>query len=186
MYKKALSALTAATALAALTLAPATPASAASIQVIRGYVATVREPGSDFHCPENEVMIGRKHSGDENGYTTYFCGQIYVNGQRAEVSEPPYKVRVEESHSHYYTPDGHAVVGRMHYGDENGTTWYYSAPISWQGKPVRLVNRRWTGDMKESDHGSIAGPNEVMTGRDHYGDENGRTRYQYATVVVDG
>jgi hypothetical protein len=183
MRKKVLSA--AATALTALTMIPVAPAAAApSVQVRPGYTATVRESDSYFWCPQDEVMIGRAHSGDENGYTTYFCGQIYIDNQRVEVLEPPYKDDEWEDTTHFVTPDDYALVRRDHYGDENGFTFYYCARLSWQGKPVRLVDRRWTEEMKESKHSSRAGANEVMTGRHHFGDENGRTKYQYARVTV--
>jgi len=187
MRKKVLSAALAATALTALTVTPQTPAAAAaapSVQVLQGYTATVREPDSHFWCPEDEVMIGRAHSGDENGYTTYFCGQIYIDNERVVVVQPPYKDDEWEDYTYFVTPDDFALVRRDHYGDEKGFTFYYCSRLLWRGRPVRLVDRHWTEYMKESKHSSRAGVNEVMTGRSHSGDENGRTAYQYARVTV--
>lgn len=34
--------------------------------------ASIKESdGKTFQCPENTVLTGRYHSGDENGYTVY-------------------------------------------------------------------------------------------------------------------
>ncbi|WP_344982384.1 hypothetical protein, partial [Streptosporangium fragile] len=186
--KKALPAALAAAALAALTLAPAAPAAAATgevIEVIHTYTETVKESNSSFRCPANEVMIGRAHYGDENGKTTYRCGRVYVNGEQVTVTLTTTSA-VRESRSDYSTPEDMAIIGRAHYGDENSYTTYYAGLMLWQGRIVRLTSRQSTGYVRESNHISIAGANEVMTGRAHVGDENGRTRYEYATVTIDG
>ncbi|GAA2916178.1 hypothetical protein GCM10010517_81920 [Streptosporangium fragile] len=189
MRKKALPAALAAAALAALTLAPAAPAAAAageSIQIIHTYTETVKEWSSRFACPANEVMIGRSHYGDENGYTTYRCGRIYINGEQVVVTPTGGDARVKESNSFYNTPGDAAIIGRTHFGDENDYTTYYAGELSWQGKTVRLTSRTWTSAYKESNHSSGAGVGQVMTGRSHRGDENGITKYEYATVTIDG
>ena len=36
-----------------------------------------KESGLSYACVNNTVMIGRKHSGDENGNTSYLCGQLW-------------------------------------------------------------------------------------------------------------
>ncbi|WOX19905.1 hypothetical protein [Streptomyces solicathayae] len=41
----------------------------------------------------------------------------------------------------------------------------------------------WTPGQRESNSYSNAGPSEAMVGRQHYGDENGQTNYQYATIA---
>lgn len=184
MFTKAVPVATA--ALAALALLPATPASAADhdVNVYRGYVGTVREPGSSFMCPQDEVMIGRAHTGDENGYTTYYCGIVVIDGTRVEALYTPYKVTITESSGKYTVPDGYALVGRSHYGDENGSTTYYAKKLEWRGQSLRILYRQWTADMKESKHASIAPGATIMTGRYHYGDENGRTAHEYGEIRV--
>ncbi|MBO3747341.1 hypothetical protein J5X84_14790 [Streptosporangiaceae bacterium NEAU-GS5] len=170
-------------------LAPGAPAaSAASISLSEGYSARIQESGGVFYCPENQVLTGRAHHGDENGYTTYYCATIYVNGEPVEVSRYLFEVKVKENASRYETPEDNVVVGRRHDGDENGYTWYYSATLAWRGRPVHLVDRSWVDGLKESDHISkgVPGARQVMTGRRHSGDENGRTGYQYATVYFSG
>ncbi|MBB5781789.1 hypothetical protein [Nonomuraea jabiensis] len=184
MQKKALAA--AMVAAAALTLVPAAPAAAAvTIEVRTTSTATVRESDSDFICPANEVLTGRAHYGDENGYTTYWCSRIFINDVQVSV------VRIDifgahlQEPSFYTTPENYGLRGRRHDGDEHGWTEYYPAALFWQGKVVKLVDRRWSGQMKENDHSSRAWPNEIMTGRWHAGDENGDTTYQYARVSID-
>ncbi|WP_344972982.1 hypothetical protein, partial [Streptosporangium fragile] len=165
--------------------APAAAAAGESIQIIHTYTYTMKESNSPFYCPANEVMIGRSHYGDENGNTTYRCGRIYINGELVTVTLATTGT-VRESKSNYSTPEDKAITGRYHVGDEKEDTLYFASALSWQGKTVRLTSRRWTGYVRESNHISIAGANEVMTGRSHYGDENGRTDYEYATVTIDG
>ncbi|WP_166367078.1 hypothetical protein [Pseudomonas akapageensis] len=50
------------------------------IEVAWGYNAA--EGGSDkkgheYVCPDNQVMIGRYHEGDEHGETRYLCGTLW-------------------------------------------------------------------------------------------------------------
>ncbi|MER6375537.1 hypothetical protein ABT255_46055 [Streptomyces mirabilis] len=47
---------------------------------------------------------------------------------------------------------------------------------------MELTSHRWTPGQKESDSYSKGNAGEVMIGREHRGDENGTTRYRYATV----
>ncbi|MFC5946404.1 hypothetical protein [Micromonospora harpali] len=186
MYKKALPAALAAAALAALTLAPAAPAAAATgelIEVIHTYTETVKESNSSFMCPANEVMIGRAHYGDENGKTTYRCGRIYVNGEQASVELATTKT-LRERDSYYAIAGDAAIIGRKHIGDENGYTTYYVGRMFWQGRTVRLATWQWDEYLIESNHSSRAGANRVMTGREHVGDENGLTRYEYSTLQL--
>ncbi|MBE3013824.1 hypothetical protein IL992_32265 [Microbispora sp. NEAU-D428] len=181
MNRKALAA--AVSAVLALTLAPAAPAAAAPVvQIVAGYSASMREKDSKFFCPAGEVITGRAHDGDENGWTTYWCGRIYINGVQVSVSASPYADPRKEPYSWFEAPESNGMVGRRHDGDENGVTTTYFALLTWQGKPVQLINRRWTSRYRESGHESKAGAGEIMTGRKHYDDENGDSYYQYATV----
>ncbi|MET7466615.1 hypothetical protein [Nonomuraea sp. NPDC005501] len=187
MRQKALSAATAALAgLAAVTMAAPAPASASAvtIRVERGHTETVREWFDPFTCPTNMVLTGRSHHGDENNATTYYCSFIFVNDEQARVFVGDWTPGQKESRSSYSAPADQALVGRWHTGDENGTTKYRPATISWQGRQVRLTDPLWTGEYKESSHTWQAEFNKVMVGRSHTGDENGRTKYQYATVTV--
>ncbi|WP_433214298.1 hypothetical protein [Microtetraspora malaysiensis] len=181
LYKKALA--TAASAVLTLSLIPAAHAAAApDIQIVPGYSATMKEKDSKFMCPSHEVLIGRAHDGDENGWTTYWCGRIYIDNVQVTVSSNRYTQSQAEPWSAFESPESNAMIGRDHAGDENGWTSTHYALLTWLGTPVTLTTRRWTSRFRESKHESKAGTGEIMTGRRHLSDENGDTMYQYATV----
>ncbi|MEU8378614.1 hypothetical protein [Streptosporangium sp. NPDC048865] len=185
---KAVPAALAAAALAAVTMtaapASASSATAVTIRVERAYAESVPEWNTQFTCPTNQVLTGRSHVGDENAWTTYYCSWIFVNDEQVRVHLGDWTSGQKESRSEYVAPPDQALVGRAHSGDENGTTRYRTATLSWQGQTVRLTGAAWTGEYKESNHTTHAGHNQVMTGRKHTGDENGKTRYLYATVAL--
>ncbi|MBB4913225.1 hypothetical protein [Streptosporangium saharense] len=184
-YGKAMSVAVAAAAVAAMTVA--SPASAAvTIRVERAYSEIVPEWNTQFTCPTNQVLTGRTHNGDENAWTTYHCSWIFINGEQVRVSIGDWSPGQKESRSSYSAPADQALVGRSHTGDENGTTRYRAATLSWQGRPVRLTATTWSGDHKESKHTFQADYNRVLVGRSHSGDENGKTRYQHALVTFEG
>ncbi|MBA8991409.1 hypothetical protein FHW23_002678 [Curtobacterium pusillum] len=39
---------------------------------------SVKEANSSYTCPENKVLVGREHTGDENGSTRYQCAALQV------------------------------------------------------------------------------------------------------------
>jgi predicted carbohydrate-binding protein with CBM5 and CBM33 domain len=186
MYKKALTVAMVAAALTTLASAPATAAAAPTIEILPGASATLRESDSTFTCPGGEVMTGRSHKGDENGSTTYQCSRIRIDGELVSTGNVRWNPVQQESSS-YFVGSGDAVIlGREHGNDENGYTRYLTGTLHWRGSQVRLISRNWTESMKESNHSSQAGVNQVMTGRWHRGDENGYTAYEYGTVIVGG
>ncbi|GAA2902806.1 hypothetical protein GCM10010517_68750 [Streptosporangium fragile] len=183
MKKVAFAALTVA-AVAALNI-PA-PASAATIKVEYVYSGTVQESGDEFSCPAGQVMTGRSHYGDENADTTYQCSWIFINDVQVEVFSGDWFGYAKESRSNFSAPLDQVIVGRRHHGDENGATEYKTAALYWQERQVRITDRTWTEPYTESSHTTQAGVNQVMTGRNHSGDENGKTQYQYGTVTFAG
>ncbi|GAB2458699.1 hypothetical protein [Streptosporangium sandarakinum] len=187
--EKALLATTATAALATLALVPAAPATAASytVEVQLQTISTVKESaGVTFTCPANQVMTGRSHSGDENGYTKYSCSRILINGEQVTVESRSWSSNQKESSSNYETTDNRVITGRWHSGNENGYTNYESGALWWQGRQLRLVPGPWTSNLRESSHSVSASPYHVMIGRKHSGDENGYTNYRFASVTVDG
>lgn len=101
--------------------------------------------------------------------------------------------RYKESNSSFICPESsHVIVGREHEGDENGNTWYKYGELKIV-KPltgsnleltgVRLSKTFCTDYMKESSSCFMADDN-VIVGREHNGDENGKTRYFYKKVFV--
>ncbi|GAA2669000.1 hypothetical protein LV78_004150 [Actinosynnema pretiosum] len=158
--------------------------SSAQIVVIDAYTEKIKESaGVAFTCPTNQVLIGRAHGGDENGTTTYYCALILIDAQIAAVSAPTWSGNQKESNSLFSAATDQVLVGRQHSGDENGQTRYATAQLSVGGRAVTLTGRRWTDPQKESSSNSRAGELEVMVGRQHSGDENGQTRYEYARLV---
>ncbi|GAA3019961.1 hypothetical protein GCM10017559_50360 [Streptosporangium longisporum] len=194
MPTKALPAAMAAAAFSVLTLAAATPAtaatsSAAAVHTVRVQlhtVTTVKESaGAIVSCPDNQVMTGRSHTGDENGYTKYSCSQIFIDDEQVTVERRGWVGVGRESSSLFEAPENQVIVGRRHSGNENGYTYYEQAALWWQGRQLRVVLSPWGSDVRESNHSVSASPYHVMTGRVHYGDENGYTAYRFGSVTVD-
>lgn len=101
-----------------------------------------------YTCPANHLMVGQEHSGDENGTTTYYCARFYVDNPNGTFSwiiwkntddtDHQYKTAwsqalkesiheftcFNETPAHDEAPHDSAIIGRAHYGDENGQTWY--------------------------------------------------------------
>jgi predicted RNA-binding Zn-ribbon protein involved in translation (DUF1610 family) len=86
-----------------------------------------------FFCPANQYMVGRQHTGDENGNTRYYCCNLTQNGfQVPRSGSCVWSAGQQESNSHFQCiPDGKVLVGRQHSGDENGTTWNYCCKPQW-------------------------------------------------------
>lgn len=101
--------------------------------VEREWVKAAKESlsGSYYIAPEGYVITGRKHSGDENGYTQYQIAKVYVNHRRAKTSTFksdtfPQKFGICESAGILVkSPSKFIITGRTHTGDENGRTYYY-------------------------------------------------------------
>ncbi|MFI6792170.1 hypothetical protein ACIBG4_33075 [Nonomuraea sp. NPDC050383] len=187
MLMKSLPAALAATAVAALTLVPAGPAAAATIEIRPGQVSTLRQSNSKFSCPTNEVLIGREHRGDENGDTTFRCGRIYIDNVQVTVLKVDiWGTKTDENSHDYHTPANQAITGIRHDGDENGDTIYYSGALFLGGQAVQITPRQLEGWVRENNHASMGGANQVMTGRRHSGDENGWTQYEYGWISYIG
>lgn len=86
-----------------------------------------------FTCPTNRFMVGRQHSGDENGSTRYYCCNLSQSGVQVPRSGIcGWSSGQKESSSNLQClPDGRVMVGRQHSGDENGTTWNYCCKPQW-------------------------------------------------------
>ncbi|MFE2141537.1 hypothetical protein ACFXA3_07235 [Streptomyces sp. NPDC059456] len=160
------------------------PQRAAAV-VIEGDILRQKESsGRAVLCSDDQVLIGRAHTGDENGITTYFCGWVEIDGVPAQVGEVEWSEYQPENRSDFTAPLSKVLVGRHHYGDENGPTRYAFASLIWRGENVDLTSYRETQPQRESASESKGGPGELMVGRKHNGDENGPTLYRYAVPVV--
>ena len=115
-----------------------------------------KQSNLNFTCEGNNVIVGRAHTGDENGFTTFVYAELAVQkvnptgkyNYSIGVVEPKDPLLFEESIKiakesngewalsklgEYYLP----MVAMSHSGDENGTSTYgfklfgiYREPIS--------------------------------------------------------
>lgn len=160
---------------------------------IRTQTGNYSESSSYFLCPAGTVMTGRYHSGDENGTTRYeyatlkainslgqaVSGTITVEDVRWETS---FK---ESSGSGFSAASNRVIVGRQHYGDENGQTVYATALVKFNAQATQTPNYVNSSSIRESSWNWYITPtNNVVVGRYHSGDENGYTYYRSATITT--
>ncbi|CAI1824573.1 Uncharacterised protein [Serratia marcescens] len=146
-----------------------------------GWSTPVKESYSNFQCGENSVLIGRQHSGDENGTTLYQCAKTNLKIESITTSE---QMR-ESSGVNYVCPDNQVMVGRKHDGDEDGYTSYTCGKAYTKTEqPVKVVKGSWSKEQKESRSSFTCPTNQVMIGRVHTSDENGDTRYLCGTLTL--
>jgi len=80
-------------------------------------------------CPSNMVITGRRHSGDENGLTSYRCATLTIETGQLKLDAAAFSGDMRES-SHEYVCSGVGILSaRAHWGDENGTTRYRCSTI---------------------------------------------------------
>lgn len=81
--------------------------------------------GEGYDAPYGKVIVGRRHSGDENGRTAYAIGEVFYNGHPTYISYYHVSAPKKESDGVWFkTNDYYVITARHHYGDENGTTYY--------------------------------------------------------------
>lgn len=172
---------------------------ALSINNVRGVIANFRQStspysfgscawsagikessGTYYTCPGSKVMVGRQHSGDENGTTWYNCCDVSRSGVQAVTYSQVWSASIKESSGTAYTcPAGKVMVGRQHSGDENGYTRYNCAYVDFGGITFHPDSGTcaWSSGLKESSHNYVAAYQRLLVGRQHSGDENGTTWY---------
>lgn len=111
---------------------------------------TVESSGAMITCPNDSLIVGIEHDGDENGQTTYSCANFYLgfNKQRkVKVTSTKYSNPLIQSNHQFSCgsngkdqgegsdhgmppPANQALIGRTHVGDENGHTLYECANLS--------------------------------------------------------
>jgi hypothetical protein len=88
--------------------------------------------GAGYDAAVNRVIVGRQHSGDENGGTSYATGVVKFNGYPTKVIN--YNTTTTKAESGgwnwFRTVYNQVVTGRHHMGDENGNTYYSMGTIS--------------------------------------------------------
>jgi hypothetical protein len=171
----------------------AAPSGGAEVSVGGGEAGpSYKENRSMQRCAQGAV-VGRQHSGDEQGESRLLCssfiqvggdiGTFFEQGKKRHVSP-----EIEESAGiEFVCPDDHFIVARFHFNDENGQTQYRCANIigGYYGRyELRTVSSTWSALMNERDSNYTCPENELLTGRMHAGDENGRTKYQCSSLAV--
>jgi len=166
-----------------------------------GFLPEQPESKSNFTCPASTVMTGRwhdcgnKNSGtrcDENGNSSIYCRKIEYNGQAFEVGTGALSEDIKESAGiAYLCPQNTVMTGRTHdcdnkgdKCDENGTTKYRCSPLTYGGKAVAVDPNAgtWSTEITESESQFVCPNNQILNGRKHTGDENGKTSYHCLPV----
>lgn len=140
--------------------------------------------GAIFEAPENMVIAGRRHGGDENGSTVYLYATLKaINGRGQTVNgnitlgDVHWSDWITESNSIFMAPSGYAIIGRQHTGDENGNTRYKVAKILFNGKSVMSsdANSLFEYQLYTESSGAFfeVEPYFLYVGRNHPDDENG-------------
>lgn len=96
---------------------------------------SVKESESNVQCEHGEIIVARKHHGDENGTTEYTIAQVYARINTTKILIPcvainPEEKTCKESDGSYMEIAGKCMVGRRHNGDENKNTTYTFAHIA--------------------------------------------------------
>lgn len=157
----------------------------------------IKESNSTFVCPANMVMIGRKHSGDENGSTTYKSAPLMVDPNTGlsaaiQIANPSGWIDAgKQSSLDYQAPAGWVITGRKHDGDENGHTFFQISQVLIGNALSRTVDQVTSGSIKESsgtwyDTPALDTMKGVITGMSHSGDENGSSKYTASLVFFPG
>ncbi|MER5647651.1 hypothetical protein [Streptosporangium sp. NPDC002524] len=92
-----------------------------------------KESRSDYSAPDNQAVTGRWHEGDENGYTRYRTASVYWRGQRVLLANGDISGGYRESNHTWHAEENRVMTGRLHRGDENGTTNYRFATVTLAG-----------------------------------------------------
>jgi hypothetical protein len=78
-------------------------------------------PSGGFVCDENKFIVGREHSGDENGNTTYYCrGLVGYWNEEIKTGDAYWSEWQKESNFDLECDYPEALIGFDHKGDENG------------------------------------------------------------------
>lgn len=159
---------------------------------VRTKASPIKESGGiEFRCPDNTVMTGRYHKGDENGQTQYEYSTLKAVDSKGntvnvtiEVTQVHWHDEIKESGSVLFqAAPNHVIVGRWHEGDENGKTRYATAVVMVNGMIAETFDEKMSNPIKESSGiWFVTDAESVIVGRMHEGDENGQTSYMSARL----
>ncbi|GGK87588.1 hypothetical protein Ppa06_51930 [Planomonospora parontospora subsp. parontospora] len=92
-----------------------------------------KESRADYSALDHQVVVGRWHEGDENGYTRYRPATVYWRGQQVLLADGDISGAYRESSHTWHADQVKVLTGRKHSGDENGTTYYRFATVTVAG-----------------------------------------------------
>jgi hypothetical protein len=146
-----------------------------------------KESNHSFQCKSGSVLVGRRHSGDENGATWYSCSKVLANGTPIILKEKYTSPPIKESWSNFTCPAGAVMTGRSHQGDENKNTIYTCHyAYSDNDQPVMLVEQSAVGPQNESkSHFDSRTYEKIINGRKHDYDENGDTWMYFSGLSIN-
>lgn len=168
-----------------------------------------KNEGSVFNCPIETVLVGRKHSGDENGNSSYRYGKpvlvLVEDSTIFDIIHPSVLVTSEKSSDSQKESECNincdlsnfeVFTGRMHKGDENGYTTFAISQLQIDSKRLIktevsassetvIIDKESNGEWAEKII-EIRGKkyNLLMTGFEHHGDENKPTTYTFTKYTV--
>ena len=103
---------------------------------------------SSYKAIKGYVIVGRKHTGDENGLTYYLTGKPKIFD--VDLCNEVHEVRIavldrynsdsfKQSNLNFTCEGNNVIVGRTHTGDENGFTTFVYAELA--VKKVNLIGK---------------------------------------------
>ena len=116
--------------------------------------------------------------------TQYLCGKLAYS-QDFEIVLAFWSDEIKESNDSYLCPSNYILVGEEHKGDENGKTMYQCAMPVYRKLPVLIGPIQWSDGIKEAGSSYTCPSNQVIVGRQHSGDENGKTKYACAPLIYE-
>jgi hypothetical protein len=155
----------------------------------------MKESNSSFSAPSGQVLVGRMHTGDENGNTTYKYAPLIADPNSGidlqyKLQNTTWTAGIKQSNLNYAAPDGWVIVGRKHDGDENGNTSFQISQVVIDGSTLAHTTDGMTsGQIKESSGtwwvaSNLGSLMQVMTSTTHQGDENGNSTYTGSLLFV--
>lgn len=159
---------------------------------------------SCYKADKGCIIVGRKHSGDENGYTYYKTGKPVIvpfNNQKVpdnlsiSLAHQNTTDGQKQSRSNFLCEGNYAIIGRTHEGDENGQTSLTVAELiftqggeSLQDYEIKTQTETVKVDKEDSGKWATLSPEPnvylPMTGMQHVGDENGKSIYTFTYFTV--
>lgn len=85
--------------------------------------------GTYFVAPAGRIITGREHRDDENGHTRYRTSVVVVGGKQAKTKNVEEVFVAKESNGTWAEKSFKVMIGRKHWKDENGPTWYKFANL---------------------------------------------------------